>query len=67
MELSGPAPVENHDHEDNDYSHADDERRLMLILVMMMMVMEETKLMTPEPTSYSSAMSWIAHGWQCAE
>ena len=61
----------------DDDDDENEERRLMLILMMMMMVlmmilmmmmvMEETKLMTPEPASCSSAMSWIAHGWQCTE
>ena len=37
---------------------------MMMLTMMAMVMMEETKLIMPEPASYSSAMSWIAHGWQ---
>ena len=37
---------------------------MVMMMLTMMVMMEETKLIMPEPASYSSAMSWIAHGWQ---
>ena len=37
---------------------------MVIMMMAMMVMMEETKLIMPEPASYSSAMSWIAHGWQ---